>query len=680
LVADSVVDAALPDSQPHSAAPAKVLSKDLLNLLNFVNFREGALFVQFRDPNRGESLSFQAFPLPVADETLQCRWASRDVPVARLAGCVLEEILVSDGHTLVTLAATVVRLDHDGLVLQLPEFGYEKSSRQVRRHQALGVDVEVFQHGLRFSGTLTDFNAVSFQLRLQLPQGATFHGFHIHEPVTVTLAKGGVLLYSGEGRINRLVVQGTVGTLVVLPSVQNMRRFAPKSFRSVRQVLNPAPQVTFFHPLSGARVSLQAADLSGVGFGMEEFFENSLLLPGLILPELTVEWGGQVLLRGAGQILYRNVYVQGASKSVVRCGAVFLDLGLDDQARLAAVLHQALDSHIRVCGPVDMDELWRFFFESGFLYPSKYAAIEAHKEEFKRVYEKLYLKSPSVSRHFLFEDKGTLFAHMSMVRAYPRSWLIHHHAASRSGYGLAGVAVLDQMNHYINEFHLHRATQMDYVLCYYRKENKFPHRVFGGAYQDVADPKGISLDTFAYLHLGAEEADTFVPFQILPSSEEDLTELGRVYERASGGLMLDAMGLRLPEESHRELADHFRQLGFKHRFEVFSLKQHGVLQAVVTFQVSDLGLNLSNLTNCIHVLVTDPEGLSPQALFSGLLNLTRHYAVEDLPVLVYPHTYLEDRKVPYEKNYLLWVLSMTHADHCFHSFTNRFKRGTHGKS
>jgi hypothetical protein len=657
----------------------KVNGSDLLNLLNYVNFRDGTIFAEFRHAKKPEALSFQAFPQPSRGDSLVCRWLAPGVPARVLADYVLRSFVVTDGHSLITVEAEVKELDRETVVFALPEFGSEKSSRKVRRHPSAGVTAVVFQHGLEFGGSLLDFNAVSLQVSLRLPEGGSFHGLNPDSPVTLLLRRSEALLFSGECLITRSEGAGGERTLVLTPAFNNMRRFPPKAIRSVRHTLNPAPSVSVFHPLVGKRIALQTTDLSGVGMGVEEFFENSYLVPGLVLHDIVLEIGNQILLRCSGQVLYRNVFAQGTGSPIVRCGVVFLDLVMEDQARLAALLYQSMNSRFRVCSAVDMEELWRFFFESGFLYPSKYVAIEAYKNEFRALYEKLYLKSSEISRHFLFQDKGTLFAHMSMIRTYPRAWLIHHHAASKSGYGLAGVAVLDQINHYINEFHFHRSSHMDFVMCYYRKENRFPHRVFGGAAEDVANPKGISVDAFAYLHLAEEVAESAAAFQILPASAADLKELKSFYEAVSGGLMLDAMNLTVPSTPHDELDAQYKRLGFQRSHQVFSWKVSGVLKAVVTLQTSDLGLNLSNLTNCLHVVVVDAEGLLPEVLFAGLRQLVQDLARGELPLLVFPKQFLDDHNVPYEKTYLLWVLSMTHSDGCFHSFRNRFKRGSHGQ-
>ena len=658
----------------------KVKGTDLLNLLNYINFQDGTIYATFRHPKKDEFLSFQAFPQPSLGDSLVCRWMAPGLPVAVFTFYQFDYLLVTDGQNLITVDAEIREIDREKVVFRIPEISYEKTARKVRRHLAVEISIRIFQNGLSFDGTLVDFNAVSFHALVSPPTGGTFHGLNLAGPVILFLEKGAELLFSGECRITR--TEGGAGgrTMVLAPTFNNLQRFPPKAIRSLRHVLNPPPTVELLHPLTGKQLSLQVLDLSGIGFCVEEFFESSLLVPGLVLKEVVVAVASQLLLRCSAQVLYRNVFAQTNGKNFVRCGIVFLDMNLDDQARLAALLHQTMNGRFRVCSAVDMEELWRFFFESGFLYPSKYVAIEGHKEAFKKVYEKLYLQSPGISRHFMFQDKGTLFAHMSMIRAYPNSWLIHHHAASKSGYGLAGVAVLDQIGHYINEFHFHRSTHMDFVMCYYRRENKFPNRVFGGAHRDVADPKGISLDEFAYFHLAGEGPAPTEHFQILPASVQDLSELRRHYESVSGGLMLEAMNLIHPATPNDELAAQYNRLGFQYSHHVFSWKQHWVLKAVITLQLSDLGLNLSNLTNCLHVIVVDPDGLPASTLFSGLWTLSRHYSEHDLPVLLHPTQYLDERGVGYDKSYLLWVLNMTHSDGCFESFRNRFKRGHHGES
>jgi hypothetical protein len=299
--------------------------------------------------------------------------------------------------------------------------------------------------------------------------------------------------------------------------------------------------------------------------------------------------------------------------------------------------------------------------------------LREYKDEFRKTYEKLYRRSPSIARHFIFQDRGILFGHMSMIRNQANTWLIHHHAADRSGHGMAGVAVLDQVGQYINEFQLHRSTHMDYVMCYYRKENRFPSRVFGGVARDIDDPKGASVDSFAYLQEVPPREDGPESYRLMPAVRDDFAELAHFYEDASGGLTLEALNLTTDGYPEDELNREYERHGFTRRRAVFSLKQAGALQAVLVFNGSDLGLNLSNLTNCVHAFVVDDK-LLPKTLFSCISDICEHYEKMEIPVLAYPPSYLDSHSIPYDKKYILWVLNLKHSDGYFKSLRNTFRR------
>jgi hypothetical protein len=80
--------------------------------------------------------------------------------------------------------------------------------------------------------------------------------------------------------------------------------------------------------------------------------------------------------------------------------------------------------------------------------------------------------------------------------------------------------------------------------------------------------------------------------------------------------------------------------------------------------VTDVGLNLSNLTSCATVMVLDgslPRGVLDIALSSAAAN----YGGDGMPVLLYPPAYAERESLPCEKKYSLWVLDLHYLDHYF---------------
>ncbi len=225
-------EAAAPDSG--TAAPLgppedrRVRRRDLLNLLNYVNFLEGSIFVSFRHPESGEVASYQATPLPCADENLSCRWL---VPLFRpeaLAGYECDGLLLSDGASHVTVDAELVGLDAEGASFRLPESGRERRIRSIDRFACEGIEARIVQSGISLGGRLLDFNAESFRIEAKGPSTEAMRCLNPAYPVTALLSKGGELLYSGECGMRRMGPGGTGYELVLAPSPGGHRAVSPQ--------------------------------------------------------------------------------------------------------------------------------------------------------------------------------------------------------------------------------------------------------------------------------------------------------------------------------------------------------------------------------------------------------------------------------------------------------------------
>ena len=147
-----------------------------------------------------------------------------------------------------------------------------------------------------------------------------------------------------------------------------------------------------------------------------------------------------------------------------------------------------------------------------------------------------------------------------------------------------------------------------------------------------------------------------------------------MYDGLSGGLALEALDLRREDDSDAGLAAEFAGQGFKRVRHVFALRQEGRLAAVMALTLSDLGLNLSNLTNCVHAFIVDPARLQPRTLLAGLRTLLCVYGAEGVPVLAWPPEYLEQHSMPFEKKYVLWIANLEHSDGYFESLQSTFQR------
>ncbi len=133
---------------------------------------------------------------------------------------------------------------------------------------------------------------------------------------------------------------------------------------------------------------------------------------------------------------------------------------------------------------------------------------------------------------------------------------------------------------------------MDYLFCYFRPENRFPNRVFGGVAKEIKNPKVSSLDTFAYFHNqkgSNRELHLPEPWELIKTDPKDLMELEQYYEHKSGGLMLDALDMKAKTVDCDDLAKEYQQHGFKKERYLFSLKKDIGLIAVFMIDISDVG-------------------------------------------------------------------------------------------
>jgi len=645
----------------------KVSKKYLVNILNYINFQDSTILINLKHLKYFNIISLPAKPQPCLGDTLDCLWVQKTGLPQKLNSYKFLNFLLNDGQKLLLARADVKMMSEEGISFILPETCYEVGSRKVRRHSCKGIQVELIQNSVIFNGSLSDFSAVSFSVEVSAEPPQTFQWINPESTVHIIFKKGKDILYSGECKIIRQTLGQKTRTFVLEPISKQMRRFKPKERRSSRHKLLPSPNIIFKHPLTGRLINLKVEDLSGSGFSVEEYYEDSVLLPGMIIPELYIEFANNFKINCKAQVVYRSVNKTYVAEPYAKYGIAILDMDIQDQVKLSSLLHQVTNEKSYVCNIVDLDALWKFFFETGFVYPEKYAFIHTNKEKFKETYEKFYIQSPTIARHFIYQDKGIIHGHMSTIRFYENTWLIHHHASSRLGHGRAGVVVLDQIGRYVNEFHSLHSTHMNFVMCYFRPDNKFPNRVFGGFVRDLSNPKGSSLDSFAYFHLPRtfEQKDLSESWTLVKTQPEDLLELESFYEHESGGLMCYALDLEPGMIESNEINKEYQRLGFKREQYLFSLKRDGALKAVITVTVSDIGLSLSNLTNCIHVFVLDSDELPLNIFYSHLSQLSRYYEQDEIPVLLYPVSYTETQSMPYEKTYNLWVLNMQNTDDYF---------------
>ena len=651
-----------------------VSQKQLVNKLNHLNFSDHTITIVFEHVKYPRTLTLSAHPLPCNDKRLVCNWTE---PVD------IEQLMESyqfvcfylpKDQQLLEVKPELKNISDTQVVFILPSMCHEVSERKIYRHQCHGVSIFMFQNSVMFSGELIDYGAMQFRIRISKTPPQTFRWIDTHSPATIVFTKGNSTLYSGQCRIIKQDLGQDVRHLILEPINRQLRRYTPIHFRSSRLKLVPSPDIIFTHPLFKKSINLKVTNISGSGFSVEEEAGLAVMLPGMIIPEVKLSFSDGSSVRCMVQVVYSKPNRDSRTGQILRCGLAILDTGVEDHIKLLAMLHQVDNSNAYLCNRVDMENLWDFFFETGFIYPQKYGFLQANKEKIKSTYEKLYHHSPGIASHFIYQESGRIMAHMAMVRFYEKSWLIHHHAAIRSSYNRGGLMVLNQVGRFINDSHRLASMKMDYIFCYYRPENKFPSQVFGGTARNIQNSQICSLDNMAYLHYNIDEKQSKelpTAWQLVPADNNDLLDLQTFYDNHSGGLMLRGLHLHSDQTDDSLLTQDYRRIGLKRDRHILALRHRDRLCAMVVVDVADLGLNMSDLTSSVKIIVTNGKLLTYELIKTALVAVSHYLESKDIPVLVYPQKAADQVGIDYEKTYCMWVYDLHRNSDHYYKFLKR---------
>lgn len=642
----------------------RISKKHLIDILNYLNFQNSTILINLQHVQYGNVISLRAYPQPCAGDTLHCLWAEKTGPANMQTSYRFQNFLIDRDLKVLAVQAEMLKITTEGISFTLPEHCHAVHLRKVRRYASKGIRVELIQNGVVFPGALQDFSTMWFRVLVTAEPPQTFQWINPDFPVYAIFEQGSKVVYSGECTITGQTHEKRERTFVLEPTRSQIQRFRPDRFKSAGCVLTPQPNIVFKHPLTRKTTNMELEELSSSWFNAVEYQDNSTLFPGLVIPELYLEIAPDFSIKCKAQVVSEDV-CEAEEKKTLKWRIVVLDMDVQEQVRLSSLLERVADRKSYVCGKVDLDALLSFFFAAGFVYPEKYVSMQPHKERFKETYEKLYIESPTIARHFIHQDRGNIQGHVSMVRFYENTWIVHHHAAI--GSHVAGLAVLNQIGRYINDYRCLYSSHMDFMMAYFRPDNRFPNRVFGGFKRALDDPKGCSIDPFAYLSFHFKSHveplnNNNGAWELAATQSEDLLELKSFYEYVSGGLMISALDIEPDMINTDSLNKEYERLGFKRERHLFSLKKEGELKAVVMAVISDTGLNMSSLTNCLHVLVMAPEDLPFEELCRQLSRLSRYYEEDEIPVLLYPLSYAESRSISYKKVYNLWTLNTRYME------------------
>jgi len=641
----------------------KIGRKVFVNTLNYLHFKGEHSILLISHQLTGEEFLMKIYPGPCIDDTISLT-IQADTGFD-LSAFFVKDLIIDDGQSVMIIPVEPVNISDNALVVRLSPWGMLSKERQAKRFQCSFVRANVRQASLELSGWLEDFTSTALHIRFDEGEQSGKEAFDPDTPLTVNLYNKGNLVYSGECSYMREAQEEN--SVVLRPSHTHYPRFRMRKLRNPRLCLVPTPKVSFDHPFSSRKVTFEVTDITNSGFSVLDGDETGQLVPGMIIHDISLVFSGGLRLQCSAQV----VHARRQKKNLYKYGFAIFDMDLSTYNQYFNIYSSAIDKHANVTREVDMDALWEFFFKSGFIYPKKYENLCNYKDNFKQTYEKLYCNSPEIFANFTYQSNGSIFGHVSWIKAYDHTWMIHHLAAKPMGRKIVGLHILNHVMYCFDGFCRLPSTGMDYMIFYFRPDNRFPDYFFGGFCREYNNPKGCSMDCFAYLNCSALPQTNALPsgWALEQCSPDDITALRLWYEKRSGGLMVDALCLDKPDTGQNDIGVLYERYGLTRRHHTFVLRHHGTAKAYMMADESDMGVNLSEFLNSVKIIVTCSD-LPWGILYASLGSFVETYGKQMIPLLVYPHTYMEEHGVAYNHKYNLWALSAQACD----DYTEGLKR------
>jgi len=159
---------------PAEMPERKISTKQIINLLNYINFQDDFLAVNLRHSRFENVLSLQAKPHPCIENALVCEWTNPEEVRRKLVSYEFESISLIHEDSILKLQPDLAGIDEFSINLVLSEQYYPLNIESIEHYPCTGINAQVIQNSAIFKGTLTDFSPNSFHVKVSLepPQTA----------------------------------------------------------------------------------------------------------------------------------------------------------------------------------------------------------------------------------------------------------------------------------------------------------------------------------------------------------------------------------------------------------------------------------------------------------------------------------------------------------------------------
>lgn len=338
--------------------------------------------------------------------------------------------------------------------------------------------------------------------------------------------------------------------------------------------------------------------------------ERELNLPvGSVLNDVTLQLPFlepmtiKLVLRNVSDTDVRN---GGEVYQLKRYGFEFVDLSEGAFRSIERLIMETRNQALKEARVENLDELWKFFFDTGFIYDEKRRLLASRFDRIRESYERLLSEKNNVFKKIVYKRNAQVYAHVSALAHYDTTWLIQHLAASKYEGKSTSIEVVMAILDFFIQMYNELKPQASYIQFYYRPENYYPATVFGGALKRLTNPKRGLAFTYGY-YLGITSTSDDSSLKIREAKGSEIDQFEKLVVTTLPPLQIRAEGLCKEEINIKNTQNSYRKFSLEKSRTLLTLPGVGF----ATVETSELGLNLSELTNVIRVFPFESHGVNP---------------------------------------------------------------------
>jgi len=366
---------------------------------------------------------------------------------------------------------------------------------------------------------------------------------------------------------------------------------------------------SFLHPILGRKFTFPVRDVSTRGLSFEGDYLQHILWKGFSLRGCEILMGDETL--PAGPVEIRSVYtVPGPEGAVERCcGVEFLDLPVRTERRISLQILHENNPQIRTLTSEKIDNLWKLFYQSGFIYPSKEAYIRKIKADINETWKKLLSDDTSFYKNIVFREGVEEMGTASAVQVYENTWMFQHLAATGHPVKLIPKYVMLGLAQFLME-----NQEIQYLITYFQPDNSFPRRIYSGFLDAYPLEEHLRFSRYSFLTLELEApqngADRAAPrlagpadeISVEHASEEDREVMENYFRKNLHPLLIRSRSLYRDAFHLPETSSLFFARGLLRERHCMVAREEGQgFAAFALLENASPGINLSGLLNTFSV-------------------------------------------------------------------------------